>query len=86
MSLSRLKSERCTSRTALRNSPVNARPPTTSDATDSMIGRAAIRSALLFSTTSSVTFCAISDFTLSSRSAAVARLANWSEFTTVWRA
>ena len=41
-----------------------------------MIGRAAIRSSSFFSTTSSVTFCAISERTLSSRSAVVARLAN----------
>ena len=79
--LSRLKSARWTSRTALRNRPVNARPPTTSEATDSMIGRAAIRSAWFFRMTSSVSFCAIRERTLSSRSAAVARLANWSEFT-----
>jgi hypothetical protein len=51
-----------------------------------MRGRAATRSAFCFSTTSSVIFSAMSDLTLSSRSAAVARLANWSEFTTVWRA
>ena len=51
-----------------------------------MIGRAATRSAWFFSTTSSVIFSAISDLTLSSRSASVARLANWSELTTVWRA
>ena len=65
---------------------MNARPPTTSDATDSMIGRAAIRSAWFFRTTSSVSFCAISERTLSSRSATVARFANWSEFTAAWRA
>ena len=50
-----------------------------------MIGRAAIRSALFFRTTSSVIFCATSERTLSSRSATVARLANWSESTAAWR-
>ena len=55
---------------------MNARPPTISDATDSMIGRAAIRSASFFRTSSSVTFWAISERTLSSCSATVARLAN----------
>ncbi len=76
VSLSCLNSERCTSRTAFPNSSVNARLPTTPEATDSMIGRAATRSALFFNTTSSVIFSPISDLTLSSRSAAVARLAN----------
>jgi hypothetical protein len=51
-----------------------------------MSGRAAIRSAWRFRTTSSVTFCAISARTLSSRSATVALLANWSEFTAACRA
>ena len=40
---------------------MNARPPTISDATDSMIGRAAIRSSSFLRTTSSVIFCAASD-------------------------
>jgi hypothetical protein len=74
--LSRLNSARCRSRTALRKRLVNARPPTISDATDSMIGRAASRSSSFFRTSSSVTFCAISERTLSSCSATVARLAN----------
>ena len=73
---SRLKSARWTSRTAVRHSPRKARPPTISEATDSMIGRAASRSAWFFSTTSSVICCATSERTLSSLSASVARLAN----------
>ena len=58
---------------------MNAPLPTTLDAIDSMIGRAASRSSWFLMTTSSVILSATSDFTLSSRSAAVARLANWSE-------
>ena len=50
-----------------------------------MIGRAAIRSALFFRITSSVSFCAMTERTLLSRSATVARLANWSESTKAWR-
>ena len=87
MTVSRSRSNRArwTSRTAVRNRLVKARLPTIVEATDSMIGRAAIRSRSCFSTTSSVTFSAISDRTLSSRSATVARLANWSESTTALR-
>ena len=65
---------------------MKARPPTTSAVTVSMIGRAPIRSASRFRMTSSVIFCASSAFTLSSRSASVARFANWSELTAVCRA
>jgi hypothetical protein len=83
--LSRLKTARWTSRTAARKRPVKARPPTISPAIDSMIGRAASRSASLRRMTSSVILSAISDLTLSSRSAAVARLANWSELMTAIR-
>ena len=55
---------------------MNALLPTMLEATDWMIGRAASRSFCFLRTTSSVIFSAISERTLSSRSAAVARLAN----------
>jgi hypothetical protein len=64
---------------------VNARPPTTEETTDSMSGRAATRSLALASTSWSVTCVAINERTLSSCSAAVARLANWSESTAARR-
>ncbi len=57
------------------------RAPTIPDATDSMRGRAAIRSALLLQHHLVGDLLAASERTLSSRSAAVARLANWSEST-----
>ena len=47
VSWSRSNSARCTSRTAVRNRLVNARPPTTSEATDSMIGPRGDQVALL---------------------------------------
>jgi hypothetical protein len=86
VSWSRRNNARCTSRTPDRNSAVNAGLVTTSPVTDSMIGRAAIRSRLFLSTTWSVIRSAISVFTLSARNASVARLANWSESTSAWRA
>jgi hypothetical protein len=78
---SRSNTARWTSRTPARNAPVNAGPPTTEDTTDSISGRAVRRLLALGSTSSSVRRAAMSDRTLSSRSAAVARLANWSEST-----
>ena len=61
---------------------MNALDPTASAATDSMSGRAASRFSSRASTTSSVIFVAIRPRTLSSRSASVARFANWSESST----
>jgi len=66
--------------------PGNALPPTIPDTAASISGRAARRSAWRFRTTSSVTRSAMTVRTLSSRSAAAARLANWSESTIVRRA
>ena len=83
---SRWNTAACTSRTARTNSALNAVPPTTVDTTCSMIGRAAIRSACCFSTTWSVTRCATSVRTLSSRSVADARPANWFESNSARRA
>jgi hypothetical protein len=60
---------------------VNARLATTAEATDWISGRAAMRSVSRSSTTSSVIRSATTLRTLSSRSAAVARFANWSEST-----
>ena len=64
---------------------MKARLPMIDEAIDSMSGRAASRSLSFLSTTSSVIFSATSERTLSSRSAAVARLANWSESTAALR-
>ncbi len=85
LSALRSKTALWTSRTADRNRLVKARLPMIDEATDWIMGRAAIRSRSRSSTTSSVIRSAISDRTLSSRSATVARLANWSEFTAALR-
>jgi hypothetical protein len=82
---SRSNTARWTSRTPARNAPLNALPPTASETIDSISGRAATRSGLFFSTSRSVTRSAISERTLSSVSATVARLANWSESTAARR-
>jgi hypothetical protein len=69
-----------------RNSFPNARLPTIDETADSISGRAAIRSAARSSTTPSVILAATSVRELSSWSATVARLANWSESTSARRA
>ena len=69
---SRANTARWTSRTPARNRPVKARAPTADDTTDATSGRAASRSSCC-SSSWSVTRAAISERTLSSPNATVAR-------------